>query len=84
MGEEGFMLKLVMMTPHVKSPWNIICLIMNIVFPGVGTLIAGIMKKNVLNIIFGLCQFFLSWILVGWIWSVIWGFLIYKRGTLPL
>lgn len=45
----------------------------NVFFPGVGTLIAACMTDCTCGIILvGLAQMFLSFLLVGWIWAIIW------------
>ena len=55
--------------------------LMNIFWAGSGTIIAGIIVggdkvKN--NVIVGILQWFTAFILVGWIWSVIVGYSIWK------
>lgn len=75
----------VRMIPKVKKPWNLYCFIINIFLPGIGTLIAAAKAKNEkclkFNVIVGILQFMLAMILIGWIWSIIWGFIIWKRGN---
>ena len=55
--------------------------VMNIFWSGSGTIVAGFLAggskvKN--NLIVGLLQWFLAFILVGWIWSIITGYTIWK------
>lgn len=60
-----------------RKPWGIVCLILNIVpLPGIGTIIAAIIDDvDVKNIIFGILQAIIP--VVGWIWGIIWGILIF-------
>ncbi|KAG2372865.1 hypothetical protein C9374_013072 [Naegleria lovaniensis] len=69
--------------PKLDGNWHITILILNIIFPGIGTLVAACVskKKKKYSIIFGLLQFFTSFLLVGWIWSVVWGIFMFKRNT---
>jgi hypothetical protein len=83
MANEGLILKLLKDVPKVQKPFPLICFIVNIIFPGCGTILAGILKSHVKSIIYGILQLFLSCVLIGWVWSVFWGFLIWKRGGLP-
>jgi TM2 domain-containing membrane protein YozV len=67
----------------LSSPVHIVCLILNIFIPGLGTIIAGASSSNAtkkkFNIIFGIIQFLLAIVLIGWVLSIIWGVLIYIR-----
>jgi hypothetical protein len=69
----------------MNTTFAIILLIINIFLPGIGTIIAGIQcerrRRRNFNIICGILQLLLAIILIGWIWSIIWGILIYKRNT---
>ncbi|KAL9644629.1 hypothetical protein ABK040_015368 [Willaertia magna] len=80
--EQGELLRKI---PKVEEPWPLLLFIINIFFPGIGTIIAAVMckkeeKKN-FNLICGLLQFFLGCLCIGWIWSIVWGYLIFRRGT---
>ena len=51
-----------------------ICLVLNIFIPGSGTMInACFGQKCASGFIYGICQFFLTILLIGWIWSIIYG-----------
>eukprot|EP01095_Lingulamoeba_sp_RSL-Kostka_P012858 TRINITY_DN5182_c0_g1_i1.p1 TRINITY_DN5182_c0_g1~~TRINITY_DN5182_c0_g1_i1.p1 ORF type:complete len:132 (+),score=2.09 TRINITY_DN5182_c0_g1_i1:45-440(+) len=66
--------------PKVKKPYHIVCFVLNIFIPGSGTIIAAIMDKmDWVNIVFGIIQFLTFIIILGWIWSIIWGYAIYAR-----
>lgn len=64
-----------------RSPIGILALILNIIPGGVGSIIAGAVAKDTKTIIFGVLQFLLVWTVVAWIWSVVWGILIFKQST---
>ena len=63
--------------PVLTKGIAIVVLIMNIIIPGSGTLLficLGINKNYTTEyLIVGLLQFVLTILLVGWIWSIIWG-----------
>lgn len=79
--------------PNLSSPWNWILGIVNIILPGIvssstlcigiGTLIGAIMcKSNGLTYLFGVLQLLLSVILIGWLWSILWGIFMIDRKTM--
>lgn len=65
----------------VDSPWGIILMIVNIFFPGIGTIINSFMgsKVRVTTLIVGILQLLLASFIIGWIWSIWWGVLIYQK-----
>lgn len=71
-----------------EKTWMWVCIVLNIIFSGVGTIIGGIMTKDkdkkLKQILVGVAQFFTSFILVGWIWSVFWAYLIHYKSTFDL
>lgn len=63
-----------------RNPFGILCLILNIIpFPGLGTIIAGAKTSDTKNIIFGILQIIIP--VVGWIWAVVWGVLIFMKSN---
>ena len=65
--------------PFCEKWVAIVMCILNVLLPGVGTMIAacagsGVVKKA--QIVIGLLQFFTAYILIGWIWSIYWGYLL--------
>mmetsp|Transcript_26 Transcript_26/g.19 ORF Transcript_26/g.19 Transcript_26/m.19 type:complete len:88 (-) Transcript_26:77-340(-) len=65
----------------------IISLVLNIIFPGCGTILNGVMGPalSVEQIIIGVIQIFTAICLIGWIWSILWGILIFlKKKDTPL
>lgn len=77
-------------TPRVPG-FGIIVLLFNIFVPGLGTALASIMtdesEKMKPTLIVAFLQFFTSMCVVGWCWSVLWGFKIMQvsdmTGDLP-
>ena len=68
----------------VDEPMHIVCFILNIFVPGCGSVISAFLDKNGMNsnaLIFGLIQFFLSWTIICWIWSIMHGWWIYEKST---
>ena len=61
---------------NVVSPgMATVCLVLNIFFPGLGTIINGLSGHKVCpGVLFGFLQFFLTPLfLVGWIWGIVYG-----------
>lgn len=65
----------------VPKPWHILCLILNILISGSGTILSAFLGKefNMCVLIVGLIQLFFVWTFVCWIWSIIWGILIFMK-----
>jgi hypothetical protein len=66
----------------VDPPMHIVLFIINIIFSGVGTICSAFIDKNGFNaeaLIFGILQVVLWFALIGWIWSIWHGYLIYKK-----
>jgi len=61
--------------PTTTKAVAIFILLVNIFFPGLGTIIMSCLTKefSAINIVIGLLQGFLSICIIGWVWSVIWG-----------
>ena len=53
----------------------ITCLILNIFFPGVGTMVSACGGKDFNSdaLIFGILQLLTAFLIVGWIWSIVHG-----------
>lgn len=65
--------------PQVEKPWGLVCLLLNLFPSGVGTLIAAGQAKDLRNLLFGLLQLFLFFLILPWLWSVVWGVRIFLR-----
>lgn len=65
----------------VPSPWHVVFFIFNIFFPGWGTIISSFCGASFsgMALLVGILQFILAPFLLGWIWSIVWGWLIYKK-----
>jgi hypothetical protein len=64
-----------------RKPWGILCLVLNIIPGGVGTIVAGVKGKHTPSIIIGIVQLVLVFFILGWIWSVVWGVVIFRRSA---
>ena len=61
---------------------GILCLVLNIVpWGGIGSIIAGAQTKDNTQIIKGVIQFLLTFVLLGYIWSVVDGIRIFLKST---
>ena len=61
---------------------GLLILILGVVFPGWNTVIAGVLAKGEYlkpAIIIGLIQFLTCWLLVGWLYAIYVGWVIYKN-----
>lgn len=56
--------------PTLEKNMAILCLVLNVVFPGIGTIVAGVLSGQKL-IGRGIAQLILALIIVGWIWAII-------------
>ncbi len=70
------------------APYPRVCLFLNIFFPGVGTMISSFNRihvvkshqtMNVATFVDGILQLVLSVIILGWVWSVLFGLSLYKK-----
>ena len=59
--------------PVVEQGMAVLCLLANVFIPGLGTIVGGIIGGKPL-IGRGVAQFFLTLIIVGWVWGVVTGF----------
>eukprot|EP00283_Hemiselmis_rufescens_P009583 CAMPEP_0173433806 /NCGR_PEP_ID=MMETSP1357-20121228/11112_1 /TAXON_ID=77926 /ORGANISM="Hemiselmis rufescens, Strain PCC563" /LENGTH=84 /DNA_ID=CAMNT_0014398545 /DNA_START=32 /DNA_END=286 /DNA_ORIENTATION=+ len=67
--------------PSIAKAWAAICLLLNVFLPGVGSAVAGIMEKRWSTVLIGVLQLATCWFIVGWIWSIYWGYLIAYYST---
>jgi hypothetical protein len=61
-----------------RKPWGYICAISNLL-PGIGTLVMAGRSGSVKQYVFGMVQFLLFWTLICWVWSLVWGVLIFLK-----
>ena len=74
----------------LKPPLYIVCFVLNCLLPGWGTMISAFSCTHMIpdpkskfscgTFTDGMFQFYLSPVLFGWIWSIIVGWNIYKKG----
>mmetsp|Transcript_36648 Transcript_36648/g.57242 ORF Transcript_36648/g.57242 Transcript_36648/m.57242 type:complete len:95 (+) Transcript_36648:80-364(+) len=68
--------------PNVGSnTWGLLCFILNIFLPGIGSIVAGVKGDKTSTMIVGVLQFVTGWFIIGWIWSIWWGWLIYSKAS---
>ena len=74
----------------LKGSMHIVCLILNILLPGLGTIVSCFVcvhairdeersKCNWGTLVDGIIQFYTSPLIFGWIWSIIFGIAIYRK-----
>ena len=64
----------------VEKSMALILFILNVFFPGIGTIISAFMDKEGVNntaLIYGVLQIISCVIVIGWCWSIYHGYLIY-------
>ena len=67
----------------VDPPLHIILFLLNIFFPGWGSMISACCCKDGFHtnaFVFGLLQFLFSWAILPWIWSIVHGWWIFQEG----
>ncbi len=66
--------------PSTSTVIAIVLLIINIFLPGVGTIVMSFLDGFKLRtLIVGILQFVLTFVIVGWIWSIWWGILCLQK-----
>ncbi|KNB45132.1 hypothetical protein JH06_1754 [Blastocystis sp. subtype 4] len=67
--------------PVVKDDTlRLVCVILNIFIPGLGTIIGGAVdKSNIMVIICGVVQLVCASFFLGFLWSWVWAYFIYCR-----
>ena len=70
--------------PRLPGIWPYVCFIFNILLPGVGTMICACVgfpeKYSKTQLTIGTVQFLTAVYLVGWIFSIYWGWLMLQKG----
>lgn len=59
-------------SPVIDKTSALVCLLINVLLPGVGTIAAGVMGQKPL-IGRGIAQLLLSIVIVGWVWAIVTG-----------
>ena len=71
--------ELVTDVPELNNIWAYVCLILNVLIPGTGTMLCSCLGDANLNktqLCIGFIQFLTAIYLIGWICSIYWGYLI--------
>ena len=69
----------------MKNVFAYVCLILNVIIPGVGTMVASCLGEetskggNKTQLVVGIFQFLTAIYLIGWVSSIYWGYLIVLR-----
>eukprot|EP00301_Raphidiophrys_heterophryoidea_P014510 c22933_g1_i1.p1 GENE.c22933_g1_i1~~c22933_g1_i1.p1 ORF type:complete len:105 (+),score=22.22 c22933_g1_i1:1-315(+) len=69
--------------PKVSKTMGIVVLILNIILPGIGSIIAGLMgnSRDRGCALAGVFQLLTAFFIVGWIWSIVWGIKIHSKAN---
>ncbi|CBJ28924.1 expressed unknown protein [Ectocarpus siliculosus] len=59
--------------PVLRKPLAFVLLVINVFVPGLGTVIAGFLTCKLKSIFTGILQLVTTSLVVGWVWSVMWG-----------
>ncbi len=72
--------------PYLDPTTGLVILILNIIFPGLGTMIVGCVGRNAnccAWFFIGFAQYLLVFCIVGWIWSILTGIQVYSKASQP-
>ena len=67
-------------SPVIETNTALVCLVVNVVLPGIGTIIAGVVGNRPL-IGRGIAQILLTLVFVGWVWAIITGVQLLQNAT---
>ena len=69
--------------PELNKVLAIILLVLNCIFPGVGTMCLSCLGPRFVwdHLIIGLLQLLLSFLIIGWVWSIFWGILLVMKSN---
>lgn len=73
--------RLIPVVPRI--PTGVLALVLDIVPGGVGTIVAGARVRQRRTVLLGVLQFLLVPVVIGWVWSAVWGVLIFQRASGP-
>jgi hypothetical protein len=65
--------------PSVQEATGLFCMILNVFLPGTGSILAGVSGNRPSTVLLGLLQLVFAATIVGWFFSIWWGYLIYRR-----
>ena len=70
--------------PQLQPVFAYACALLNVAIPGSGTVLASVLgyeSCNKTHLVVGCLQFLTSIYVVGWVWSIYWGYLILKSSV---
>ena len=70
--------------PVMPKGLAIVLLVINIFFPGIGTILASALGNECrpFNILVGLLQILTAGIIIGWVWSIWWGLIMVEKSNI--
>ena len=74
--------ELITNVPHVSKPVAVAQAILNLIFPGFGTIVMAFASKETTSktqLSIGFFQLLSSFILIGWIWAIYWSYLCCRK-----
>ena len=75
----------------LRRPWHLVCFVLNIFAPGIGTMLSAFSslhdktyqsterRVNFGTLVDGILQQLLTVVLVGWVWSILFGYALYVK-----
>ena len=70
--------------PKLEAMQGTLCFLLNIVFPGSGSMFAAVLDPNGFNMflfVVGILQFVFTSFVIGWLWSIFDGYRLYKKAN---
>mmetsp|Transcript_39643 Transcript_39643/g.61955 ORF Transcript_39643/g.61955 Transcript_39643/m.61955 type:complete len:135 (+) Transcript_39643:91-495(+) len=65
--------------PVVQRDMAVVYFVLNIFLGGLGTFVLGLKSKNKKLTTLALLQFVTSWLFFGWLWSIMYGYMMWKK-----
>ena len=69
--------------PTLNKVLAIVILVLNIILPGIGTIICSLIgpKFELDNLLVGIVQLLLAVCIIGWVWSIWWGIIVLQKSS---
>ena len=82
--EDAELWEIVRDLPRLNGVWPFVCCILNVFFPGTGTMISSCVGYSIswskTQLVIGLLQLLTAVYIIGWLWSIWWGVILLKKG----